>query len=199
MGPWFISWALYLPINKSSSNIRNIQVDSKLLSVFPFTVHENPDNNSESPCIFSCMLKCWVCHFNYSRNSHIFEWRVLGRMFEPKTGEVTGGWRKLHNEELHNLYSSPSIIRVIKSKRIRWAGNCCTWGTAWWDVTDHCLRNTAVPGELQEVTKESPPYGFTGQCVRAPRCTSHTTDECTSRQIKYRTLHWVQSLSHSVD
>jgi hypothetical protein len=36
---------------------------------------------------------------------------------------VTGGWRKLHNEELHNLYSSPSIIRMIKSKRMRWAGN----------------------------------------------------------------------------
>jgi hypothetical protein len=41
----------------------------------------------------------------------------------PKSDEVTGGWRKLHNEELHNLYSSPSIIRKIKSRRMRWAGH----------------------------------------------------------------------------
>jgi hypothetical protein len=40
----------------------------------------------------------------------------------PKRDEVTGGWRKLHNEELHNLYSSPSIIRVIESRRMRWVG-----------------------------------------------------------------------------
>jgi hypothetical protein len=46
---------------------------------------------------------------------------VLRRIFGPKRDEVTGGWRKLHNEELHNLYSSPSIIRMIKSRRMRWA------------------------------------------------------------------------------
>jgi hypothetical protein len=49
----------------------------------------------------------------------VFENRVLRRIFGPKGDEVTGGWRKLHNEELHNLYSSPSIIRMIKSERIR--------------------------------------------------------------------------------
>jgi hypothetical protein len=47
--------------------------------------------------------------------------RVLRRIFGPKRDEVTGGLRKLHNEELHNLYSSPSIIRMIKSRRMRWA------------------------------------------------------------------------------
>jgi hypothetical protein len=52
-----------------------------------------------------------------------FENRVLRRIFGPKRDEVTGGWRKLHNEELHNLYSSPSIIRIIKSRRMRWAGH----------------------------------------------------------------------------
>jgi hypothetical protein len=46
--------------------------------------------------------------------------RVLRRIFGPKMDEVTGGWRKLHNEELHNLYSSPSIVRIIKSRRMRW-------------------------------------------------------------------------------
>jgi hypothetical protein len=48
--------------------------------------------------------------------------RVLRRIFGPKRDEVTGSWRKLHNEELHGLYSSPSIIRVIKARRMRWAG-----------------------------------------------------------------------------
>jgi hypothetical protein len=49
----------------------------------------------------------------------VFENRVLRRIFGPKRNEVTGGWRKLHNEELHCLYSSPSIIRMMKSRRIR--------------------------------------------------------------------------------
>jgi hypothetical protein len=53
----------------------------------------------------------------------VFENRVLRRIFGPKRDEVTGGWRKLHNEELHNLYSSPSIIRMIKSRRMRWTGH----------------------------------------------------------------------------
>jgi hypothetical protein len=53
----------------------------------------------------------------------VFEKRVLRRIFGPKRDEETGGWRKLHNEELHNLYSSPSTIRMIKSRRMRWAGH----------------------------------------------------------------------------
>jgi hypothetical protein len=53
----------------------------------------------------------------------VFENRVLRRILSPKRDELTGDWRKLHNEELHNLYSSPSIIRMIKSRRMRWAGH----------------------------------------------------------------------------
>jgi hypothetical protein len=53
----------------------------------------------------------------------VFENRVLRRIFGPKRDEVTGDCRKLHNEELHNMYSSPSIIRVIKSRRMRWVGH----------------------------------------------------------------------------
>jgi hypothetical protein len=48
---------------------------------------------------------------------------VLRRIFGPKRDDVTGDWRKLHNEELYNLYSSPNIIRMIKSRRMRWAGH----------------------------------------------------------------------------
>jgi hypothetical protein len=54
---------------------------------------------------------------------HPFENRVLRRIFGPKRDEVTGGWRKLHNKELHGLYSSPSVVRVIKARRMRWAGH----------------------------------------------------------------------------
>jgi hypothetical protein len=53
----------------------------------------------------------------------VFENRVLRRIFGPKRDEVTGDWRKLHNEELHNLYSSPNRIRMVKSRRMRWAGH----------------------------------------------------------------------------
>jgi hypothetical protein len=48
---------------------------------------------------------------------------MLRRIFGPKRDEVTGDWSKLHNEELHNLYSLPNIIRMIKSRRMRWAGH----------------------------------------------------------------------------
>jgi hypothetical protein len=51
----------------------------------------------------------------------VFENGVLRRIFGPKRYEVTGEWRKLHNEELHNLHSSPDTIRQVKSRRIRWA------------------------------------------------------------------------------
>jgi hypothetical protein len=54
--------------------------------------------------------------------------RVLRRKFRPKRDEVTGDWRKLQNEELHSLYWSPNIIRMIKSKRMRWAGHVARMG-----------------------------------------------------------------------
>jgi len=53
----------------------------------------------------------------------LFENRVLRRIFEPKRDKVTGEWRKLHNEELNDAYSSPNIVRAIKLRRVRWAGH----------------------------------------------------------------------------
>jgi hypothetical protein len=58
----------------------------------------------------------------------VFENRVLRRIFGPKMEEMAAGWRKLHNEELHNLFASPHIIRVIKTKRMRWAGHVAYMG-----------------------------------------------------------------------
>jgi hypothetical protein len=58
----------------------------------------------------------------------VFENRVLRRIFGPKRDGVTGGWRKLYNEELHNLYSSPSKISIIKSRRMMWAGHVARMG-----------------------------------------------------------------------
>jgi hypothetical protein len=54
--------------------------------------------------------------------------RVLRRIFGPRRDEVTGDWRKLHNEEHHNLYSSPNLIRMIKSRRMRWTGHVARMG-----------------------------------------------------------------------
>jgi hypothetical protein len=68
----------------------------------------------------------------------VFENDLVKRTFEPKIDEVSGEWRKLHNEKLPDLYSSPSIIRIIKARRMRWAGHVARMGGrgtrigCWW-------------------------------------------------------------------
>jgi hypothetical protein len=67
--------------------------------------------------------KTWSLTLKEEHRLKVFENRVLGRIFGPQRDEVTGGWRKLHNEEQHDLYSSSSIVRVIKARRMGWAGH----------------------------------------------------------------------------
>jgi hypothetical protein len=70
----------------------------------------------------------------------VLENRVLRRIFGPRRAEVTGGWRKLHNEELRDLYPSPTIIRKIKSRRMRWVGHVAKMGEK---------RNTYIGGKAR--------------------------------------------------
>jgi hypothetical protein len=76
--------------------------------------------------LYAC--ETWSLALREKHRLRVLENRVLRRIFGPKRDEVTGGWRKLHNDELHNLYSSSSIIRMIKSRRIRLAGNVARMG-----------------------------------------------------------------------
>ena len=70
----------------------------------------------------------WSLTLREERRLRVLENRVLRRVFGPKRGEVTVEWRKLHNEELSDLYSLPNILRVVKSRRMRWAGHVARMG-----------------------------------------------------------------------
>jgi len=76
--------------------------------------------------LYGC--ETWSLTLREERRLRVLENRVLRRIFGPKRDEVTGEWRKLHNEELKNLYSSHNIVRVIKSRRMRWAGHVARMG-----------------------------------------------------------------------
>jgi hypothetical protein len=75
-----------------------------------------------SVVLYGC--ETWSLTLRKEHRLRVFENKLLRRIFGPKRDEVTGGWRRLHNEELRDLYSSPSIIRIIKSKRMR--GGACS-------------------------------------------------------------------------
>jgi hypothetical protein len=76
--------------------------------------------------LFGC--ETWSLTLREEHRLRVFENRVLRRIFGPKRDHVTEDLKKLHNEELHNLYSSPNIIRMITSRRMRWAGHVARMG-----------------------------------------------------------------------
>jgi hypothetical protein len=76
--------------------------------------------------LYGC--ESWSLTLREECRLRVFENRVLRKIFGPKRDEVTGNWRRLHNKELYALYSSPNIIRVMKSRRLRWAGNVARRG-----------------------------------------------------------------------
>ena len=86
----------------------------------------------------------------------VFENRMLRKIFGPKSDEETWEWRKLHNEELNDLYSSPNIIRVTKSRRKRWVGHVTRMGErrgayrVWWGLLRErdCLEDTGVDDKI---------------------------------------------------
>jgi len=89
--------------------------------LFDGGLHLKIDNYNFACCFYGC--ETWSLTLREERRL-----RVLRRIFGPKRDELTGQWRKLHNEELNDLYSSPSIVRKIKSRRIRWAGHVARVG-----------------------------------------------------------------------
>jgi len=76
--------------------------------------------------LYGC--KTWSLTLREERKLRVFENMVSRRIFGPRRDKVTGEWRRLHNEELNDLYTSPSIVRVIKSRRMRWAGHMTRMG-----------------------------------------------------------------------
>jgi hypothetical protein len=76
--------------------------------------------------LYGC--ETWSLTLRVEHKLRVFENRVLRRIFGPKRDGVTGGWRKMYNGELHNLYSSPSLIIIIKPRRMRWAGHVARMG-----------------------------------------------------------------------
>jgi hypothetical protein len=87
--------------------------------------------------LYGC--ETWSLKLREEHKLRVFENRVLRRIFGLKMDEVTGEWRKLRNEELRDLYSLPSIIKIIKSRRMRWAGHVARMGRIgtridyWWE------------------------------------------------------------------
>jgi hypothetical protein len=87
--------------------------------------------------LYGC--ETWSLTLRKEQRLRVFENKVLRRTIGPKRDEVTGGWGKLHNKELHDLYSSPSLIGIIKVRRMRWAGYVARTGRRgtrigfWWE------------------------------------------------------------------
>jgi hypothetical protein len=96
--------------------------------------------------LYEC--ETWSLTLREEYRLRVFENRVLRGIFGPRRDEVTGGWRKLHNGELHNLYSFPSIIRMIKSRRMKWVGHVARMG-------EECILDIGGKARRKETTRKT--------------------------------------------
>jgi hypothetical protein len=78
--------------------------------------------------LFLSLGKTWPLTLREEHSLRVIQNKMLRRLFGTRRDEVTGGWRKLHNEELHDLHTSPSIIRIMKSRKMRWVGHVARMG-----------------------------------------------------------------------
>jgi hypothetical protein len=100
---------MYVGLNGSSSLLsKNLKIKIYGTVILPLV-------------LYGC--ETWSLTLKEERRLRVFQKRVLRRIFGPKRDDVTGAWRELHNEELNVLHPSPKIVRVIKSRRMRWAGH----------------------------------------------------------------------------
>ena len=100
-------------LSTSIPRIRNLKIKIYGIIILPIV-------------LYGC--ETWSLTLREERKLRVFENMVLRRIFGLRRNEVTGKWRRLHNEELNDLYSSPNIVRVIKSRRMRWAWDVARMG-----------------------------------------------------------------------
>ena len=97
--------------------------------------------------LYGC--ETWSLTLMEEHRLRVFENRVLRRVFGPKRDEVKGEWRKLHNEELRDLYSLPNIVRAVKSRRMSWVGHVHAWGG------ERCAQDSSVETRGKEAIGET--------------------------------------------
>ena len=115
--------SLILPVKTCYHSVQNL-----LSSRLPSKNLKMKINRTIIPPVVLYGCETWSLTLREERRLRVFENRVLRRVFGPKRDEVTRGWRKLHNEELRDLYSLPNIVRVVKSTKMRLAGHVARMG-----------------------------------------------------------------------
>jgi hypothetical protein len=138
-------------IEKYKSAIRNACYHSVQNLTSSCLLSQNENNRIQKTINYTlvlCGCETWSLTLREEHRLRVFENRALRRIFGLKGDEVIGGWRKLHNQ-LHNSYCSPSIIRMIKSRKMRWAGHAARMG---WGV---CIEDFGGKARRKDITRKT--------------------------------------------